>query len=117
MISIGTDIVRISRFKKLIKNNNEKFLDKIFTSIEIEYCNSYSDPHIHFSGKFAAKESIKKALLCNNICEHISLYDIQVLNREDKSPYIIIDSLKNIKFNISISHDGDYAIAFAIIEK
>ena len=43
--------------------------------------------------------------------------DIQVLNREDKSPYIIIDSLKNIRFNISISHDGDYAIAFAIIEK
>ena len=117
MIGIGTDIVQISRFKKSIETNTEKFLQKIFTSQEIEYCNSYSEPHIHFSGKYAAKESVKKALLSNNICKHISLYDIQVLNREDKSPYIIIDSLKNIKFNISISHDGDYAIAFAIIEK
>ena len=41
MISIGTDIVKVSRFKKLIKNNNEKFLDKVFTSIEKKYCNSY----------------------------------------------------------------------------
>ena len=117
MISIGTDIVQISRFKKSIETNTEKFLQKIFTSQEIEYCNSYSNSHIHFSGKYAAKESVKKALLSNNICEHISLYDIQVLNRKDKSPYIIIDSLKNIKFHISISHDGDYAIAFAIIQK
>ena len=116
MISIGTDIVKISRFKKLVEDNNENFLNKIFTSSEVKYCNSYTSPYIHFSGKYAAKESIKKALLSNNICEQISLFEIQVLNREDKSPYIIIDNLKNIKFNISISHDGDYAIAFAIIE-
>ena len=117
MISIGTDIVTISRIKELIIQKKEFFLKKIFTDKEINYCNSYSDPHVHFSGKYAAKESVKKALLSNNICEHISLSDIQVLNREDKSPYIIIDSLKTIQFNISISHDGDYAIAFAIIEK
>ena len=55
MISIGTDIVQISRFKKSIETNTEKFLQKIFTSQEIEYCNSYSDPYIHFSGKYAAK--------------------------------------------------------------
>ena len=117
MISIGTDVVKISRFKKLIDNNNEKFLYKIFTSKEIDYCKSYSNPYIHFSGKYAAKESIKKALLSNKICKQISLSDIQVLNREDKSPYIFIDYLKDIKFNISISHDGNYAIAFVLIEK
>ena len=117
MIFVGTDIVKISRFKQSIETNTEKFLQRIFTSQEIEYCNSYSKPHIHFSGKYAAKESVKKALLSSNICEHISLYDIQVLNREDKSPYIIVDNIQDIKFNISISHDGDYATAFAIIEQ
>jgi len=117
MISVGTDIVTISRIKELIIQNNEKFLKKIFTDKEISYCNSYSDPYIHFAGKYAAKESTKKALLSARISEQIPLYDIQVLNKEDKSPYIIINSLKTIKFNISISHDGDYAIAFAIIEK
>ena len=80
MISIGTDIVQISRFNTLIKHNKEKFLNKIFTTEEIKYCNSYSEPSIHFAGKYAAKESIKKALLSNDLCEHISLSDIQVLN-------------------------------------
>ena len=117
MISIGTDIVQISRIKKTLEKNKDKFLNKIFTAEEIKYCNSYCDSYVHYSGKYAAKESVKKALLSSNICEQISMSDIQVLNRQDKSPYIIIDNLNDIKFNISISHDGDYAIAFAIIEK
>ena len=117
MISIGTDIVQISRFESSLNNNKDKFLNKVFSSKEIEYCNDNNNPIIHFAGKFAAKESVKKALLSSKICEHISLHDIQVLNKEDKSPYITIDTLKNIKFNISISHDGDYAIAFVVIEK
>ena len=117
MISIGTDIVTISRIKELIIQNKGTFLRKIFSVKEIDYCNSYSDPYIHYAGKYAAKESIKKALLSACLSKHISLIDIQVLNKEDKNPYIVVDTLKDIKFNISISHDGDYAIAFAIIEK
>ena len=34
MISIGTDIVQISRIKKTIELNNEKFLNKIFTEMK-----------------------------------------------------------------------------------
>ena len=116
-MSIGTDIVQVSRLKTAIEKNKDAFLSKIFSQEEIDYCSSYSNPPIHYAGKYAAKEAVKKALLGNRICEHIALSDIKVLNREDKSPYIDIDSLKDIKCNISISHDGDYAIAFAIIEK
>ena len=43
--------------------------------------------------------------------------EIQVLNNPDKSPYITINKLNDIKCNISISHDGEYAIAFVIIKK
>ena len=85
MISIGTDIVKVSRIKALIDEKEEKFLNKIFTKKEISYCNSYSDPEAHFSGKYAAKEAVKKALLSNNLIKHISLKDIQVLNKSNKS--------------------------------
>ena len=112
---IGTDIIKIDRIKKHI--NNKAFLDKIFTTQEINYCNSYSTPENHFSGKFAAKEAVKKAILSGNIVDNISIKEIQVLNNSDKSPYITINKLKDIKCNISISHNGDYAIAFVIIEK
>ena len=115
MISIGTDIVKIRRIKNLVKD--KKFLNKIFTDKEIKYCDSNAEPYIHYSGKYAAKESVKKALLSNKIIENISMKDIEVLNNPDKSPYIILNNLNDIKCNISISHDGGYAIAFVIIEK
>ena len=117
MISIGTDIVKIKRVEKLMRDNGDTFLKKIFTTNEILYCKSNSNPHLHFSGKFAAKEAIKKALLSNSIVQSISLKKIEILNNKDKSPYVYIKSLKNIKFNISVSHEKKYAIAFALIEK
>ena len=116
MISIGTDIVKTKRVKKLISDKGDLFLKKIFTSKEIDYCNSNSNPYIHFSGKYAAKEAVKKALLSNATVKSISLKKIEILNKKDKSPYISVKSLKNIKFKISVSHEKKYAIAFALIE-
>ena len=115
MLSIGTDIVKIDRIKSLYKDS--KFLNKIFSSLEVEYCNSHKEPYIHLSGKYAAKEAVKKALLSSKIVKTISLIDIEVLNNKDKSPYIKLVNVNNVKCNVSISHDGDYAIAFVIIEK
>tara|TARA_B100001540_G_C15431811_1_gene472547 strand:- start:59 stop:412 length:354 start_codon:yes stop_codon:yes gene_type:complete len=117
MISIGTDIVKVSRIKDLLTTKKEKFLNKVFVEEEISYCNSNPNPEIHFSGKYAAKEAIKKALLSNDIIEHISLKDIKVLNRDNKAPYIEIDSLIDLNYNVSISHEEEYAIAFALIQK
>ena len=115
MLSIGTDIVKIDRIKSLYKNS--KFLNKIFSSLEVEYCHSHKEPYIHLSGKSAAKEAVKKALLSAKIVKTIQLIDIEVLNNKDKSPYIKLINVNNIKCNVSISHDGDYAIAFVIVEK
>ena len=67
MISIGTDIVKVSRIKDLLTTKKENFLNKVFTAEEISYCNSHSNPEIHFSGKYAAKEAVKKALLSNDL--------------------------------------------------
>ena len=117
MYSIGTDIVQVERIKKLLNNNGNKFLNKIYTKDEINYCNSNSEPHIHLSGKYAAKEAVKKALLSKNIIEAISLKKIEILNNKNKSPYVKIDDLDDININITISHENEYAVAFALIEK
>ena len=117
MISIGTDIVKVSRIKDLLTTKEEKFLNKVFTEEEIAYCNSNASPEIHFSGKYAAKEAIKKALLSNDLIEHISLKDIRILNKDNKAPYVTIDNIVHLKYKISISHVEEYAIAFALIQK
>ena len=117
MISIGTDIVKVSRIKTLIDQKKEKFLHKIFTKEEISYCNSYSDPEVHFSGKYAAKEAIKKALISNHLTDKISLKDIEILNKNNKVPYVIIKDMMELNYNVSVSHEEEYAIAFVVIEK
>ena len=117
MFSIGTDIIKTKRVKKLIDSKGDVFLNKIFTAKEINYCNSNSQPYLHFSGKYAAKEAIKKALLSNSLVNSISIKNIEILNNKDKSPFVSIQSLCALKINISISHEKKYAIAFALIEK
>ena len=118
MIAIGTDIVEISRIKSLINEKGSIFLNKIFTLKEIEYCNSNSSPSVHFSGKFAAKESIQKALLSKNLIDFISLKNIEILNREDKAPKVILhDKIdEKVSCNVSISHDGGYAVSFVMVD-
>ena len=49
---------------------------KIYSDTEIHYCNTNSKPYIHLSGKYAAKEAIKKALLSKRIVKSISLKKI-----------------------------------------
>ena len=117
MISVGTDIVKVSRIKDLLTTKEEKFLNKVFTEEEISYCNSHSNPEIHFSGKYAAKEAVKKALLSNDLIEQISLKDIKILNRDNKAPYVVIEHIMDLNYNVSISHEEEYAIAFALIQK
>ena len=117
MISIGTDIVKVSRIKDLLTTKEENFLNKVFTEEEISYCNSNSNPEIHFSGKYAAKEAIKKALLSNDLIEQISLKDIKILNKDNKAPYVVIEHIVNLNYSVSISHEEEYAIAFALIQK
>ena len=115
MFSIGTDIVKVDRIRKLSKD--KKFLNKVFTTKEIKYCNSYSDSYVHLSGKYAGKEAVKKALLSKSIVDNISLKNIVILNKSNKSPYVIINGINDLKCIISISHEGEYAIAFVLIEK
>ena len=80
MIYVGTDIVTISRIDKLIRENGERFLERVYTKNEQNICNSKANPKIHYSGKFAAKEAVKKALLSSKSIQSISLKSIEIQN-------------------------------------
>ena len=118
MIYIGTDIVNISRIVRMIDDKGQRFLSHVFTHCEQSFCNSKAIPHIHYGGKFAAKEAVKKALLSSKSFKNISLKSIEIQNDDSGVPVINLNS-KNItagNINVSISHAGDYAIAMAILE-
>lgn len=102
MYKIGTDIVKISRMEKSIKN--ESFLRRVFTEKEIEYCKGTEN----YAGIFAAKEAYFKAIGTGITAPMTS---IEILHNDRGKPYL--NGISNC--DVSISHDGDYAIATVII--
>lgn len=119
-ISCGTDIIEISRVKNAIDNTKERFIHEIYTSREIEYCESRGNAkYEHYAVRFAAKEAVFKAI--SHILENkysINWQNAQILNDENGRPYVeFIDKefeqIENI--DISLSHCKEYAIANVVI--
>ena len=59
---VGTDLIRISRIRKLAKRFPDRIGQKVFTAGELEYCRAKKDPAPSLAGRFAAKEAVMKAL-------------------------------------------------------
>ncbi len=104
----------------MIEDLGDKFLDRVYTKKEIEYCeNSKEMKYQHYAARFAAKEAIFKAIsdLINNKFS-ISWKDIEILNDNKGRPYanISISSINKIEIDISLSHIKEYAIAVAVVK-
>ena len=118
MIYVGTDIVPISRIDKMIQEKGDHFLRHIFSLTEQNICNEKASPSIHYSGKFAAKEAVKKAILSTKSNVTITLKSIEIQNDEDGMPLVQLqgNAVDYRYVKVSISHVDDYAIATAILE-
>lgn len=118
-INCGTDIIEIDRIKESIEELGDKFLQRVYTKKEIEYCESKSSAkYQHYAARFAAKEAAFKAIskLLNDKYS-INWQNIEILNDQTGRPsinFIGIDlNLKGI--DISISHCKQYATANVVI--
>lgn len=108
---IGVDIVAVERIKKIYEKFGEKFLNRVFTSEEISYSFSHSNPFPHLAARFAVKEAVIKALKKK---EGLTLKNIEVRNNSDGSPEVEIQGF-NKKIFISLSHEKNYTVAFVVI--
>lgn len=102
-MNIGIDIVKISRFE----NKDIHFIKRVLTEKELLVYNNLIEEKKtqYLASRWASKEAIYKA----NKDEHYLSYSI--LNKENGEPYV--DGHEEIK--ISISHDGEYAVASVLI--
>ncbi len=129
---IGTDIVEIERVKDAALKWGDRFLKKIFTDNELQYCYKKKNPFPHLAARFAAKESFIKALSPGNAHSAEALYegplslkDIEVLNHADGKPYInpagdlLSSSLRSrlIVIHLTMTHERSHAAATVILER
>lgn len=118
---IGTDIAKVSRFKKWI--NNVDMINHFFNENEIKNIGCESALCQHYAARFAAKEAFSKAL--GTGLSGFSLKDIYIVNDDKGKPTLIVENkaaeivkekFGDCSIHVSLSHEKEYAIAFVIIE-
>jgi len=110
--SAGVDIVEIARIKKFLAAHAGR-LERIFTPEEIAYCRSSAvQSAARFAARFAAKEAVWKAAGVAGLAFNA----INVKRDETGRPFVVCadNRLKNLSFEISLSHCGKYAVASVI---
>lgn len=118
MRGVGTDIIEVGRIEKVIRRFDARFLDRIFSLQEQNYCLKYRDAARHFAGRFAAKEAVVKAL-GTGFSGEVGWLDIEIINDPSGKPSVRLSQQVQKLFHsphvlISISHCHEYATAFAV---
>ena len=120
---IGTDIVNISRIKKM--RSLKSFSEKILSVNELKISSSYDvNKFIPYLAKqFACKEALSKAF-GTGIRKPILFKELEILRDEKGKPYFnplgdvkkTIINLGITKTHVSLADESEHAIAFAILE-
>ena len=62
IIGLGLDATDLPRIRETVERFGERFLQRVFTDVELAYCTRQRDPVPSLAGRFAAKEATMKAL-------------------------------------------------------
>lgn len=114
---VGIDIEKIDRFD----NWSDCNLKRVFSNSEIEYAKKFNNSNQHICGFYCVKEALVKAIDKKNL----KFSEIEILHTSSGKPFInknayIVELLNqnNCKdFEISISHNQDYAVAIVMLIK
>lgn len=113
---IGIDLIKIDRMKRIMERFSDRGLQKFLSKNEIELIKNPDTA----AGFWAAKEACAKALGCG-IGSECGFHDITLSKTDKGAPQLALSAKVQEHFNISntsvsITHDGDYAIAVVAIE-
>ena len=121
IVGIGTDITECLRIARMIERHGELFINRVYTTEEIRYCQSRKQATQHFTGRWAAKEAVLKALGTGWI-RGITWRGVGVRNEPGGKPIVgirggakeVVEQLGIAQLLVSISHCHTHATATAI---
>ena len=120
---VGVDLVRIGRIETVLKRWEGRFIKRVFTDEEIDFCNKRAFPTPCFALRFAAKEAFSKAIGLG-MRGGIRWRDIEVFHYKGGKPGLKLMGRasdicreKNItEFHVSLSDEGEYGVAMVVLE-
>lgn len=113
---IGIDLIKTDRMRCFMERFGDRALQKFLSDSEIVLVKNYRTA----AGFWAAKEACSKALGCG-IGSECSFHDIILSKTPKGAPQIALNPKVQHAFaitdiSISITHDGDYAIAVVALQ-
>ncbi|WP_041451180.1 holo-ACP synthase AcpS [Hoyosella subflava] len=123
---IGIDLVCVSEFAEQLTHPGTTMLQN-FTVGERRYCSSVADdPARHYAARWAAKEALIKAWSGSRfarppVMSNVRFSEIEVLTDNWGRPSLVVKGdiagyIGDATIHVSLTHDGDMAGAFVIIE-
>ncbi|MEI6421009.1 MAG: holo-ACP synthase [Lentisphaerota bacterium] len=121
---MGTDIVEISRIRKLLRKNSAEFFSRVYTENELRESGAKKNCAEYLAGRWAVKEALSKALGCG-IGTDCNWKDICTTNNAKGAPQVHLSGSASKtakskgagKIHVSISHEKHYACSTVILEK
>lgn len=119
---VGTDILALHRFRRIMADDSQVFLDRVYTVKEQELARSRPDSFLFFATRFAGKEAVFKALGIPS--DSFRLVDIEILSDPTGRPEVTLYgqaaelSVKQqlAPVHLSLSFEDEYVVAFAVIQ-
>lgn len=119
---IGVDLAQIPRLRRVVERWANRFLRRVFTEEELAYCRRRRDPIPHLAARFAAKEATLKAL-GTGLRMGVNWREMEVRRERGEAPTMtlsgrcraIADAKGGQRVLLSLTHDGDYAFAQAML--
>ncbi len=119
MISIGVDVVDIARMATIV-GRQPRFVDRVFTAGEREYCERAADPAERFAARFGAKEAGLKALGVG--LGGADFVDLSVGKKESGEPILLVSGraerraseLGITSWLLTLSHSDTVACAIVV---
>ena len=126
ILGIGSDVLKNSRIEKLLNIHRDRFLKRIFTSIEIDLIKTINNHRqvLYISKRYAAKEAFAKAM-GTGIGRELSFQDVEILSEKNGKPYFKFSNFLEKKLqniygrvvaHLSMSDEEEYSQAFVVIE-
>ncbi len=120
MHTVGVDIVEVHRVQGALDRFGERFLNRIYTELEIRFCRGRVP---ELAVRFAGKEAVMKAL--GTGIRGVGWKEIEVVRDRGRAPRIELHGRARARaekmgiksLSVSLSHSDQYAVAFVVGER
>jgi holo-[acyl-carrier protein] synthase len=122
LVGLGADVIEVERIRGILERQGDRFLARVFTDEEREYCARMKYPHKHLAARFAAKEAVSKCFT-TGIGAELGWRSVSVYHGPRNQPLVRLDDKGQALLRhagathvlLTLSHTDSVAMAVAAI--